>query len=335
MAKDLEGILQTGFLTWKTNLNLCLPFLLSSIIRILLVIPFLIILVMFLNPVSPGIFESSYYPTHKPLGTIINFLDYSLLTLDILLLLLFLLVLHLISSFFLAGAIGMSKRAVETGNTSLGDMMDFGGKKFIGLFLAQLIISLSIAVLFLFLVCIPVLIGLKVPSIGRGLIEFGVNLFSVLVLIICIVFAALPFAIVISDLGVIKGLKRGYGFFMDNKLSVILLWIFIRYMAEFIGYGVFFIAAVAFSLGILFVPIPSNISDISSFASESSLISLLIVFLAVVVILYLLLSWIASIFIVSPLTTVWWSRLYMDRTGSYGAHEEIIDLMKRKNDGIY
>ena len=335
MAKDLENILQTGFLTWKTNLNLCLPFLLSSITRILLVISFLIILVMFLNPVSPSILESSYYPTYNPLNKIINSLDYSLLTLDILLLLLFLLVLHLISSFFFAGAIGMSKRAVETGNTSLGDMMDFGGKKFIGLFLAQLIISLSIAVLFLFLVCIPVLIGLKVPSIGRSLIEFGVNLFSVLVLVIGIVFAALPFAIVISDLGVIKGLKRGYGFFMDNKLSVILLWIFIRYMAEFIGYGVFFIAAVAFSLGILFVPIPSNISDISSFASESSLISLLIVFLAVVVILYLLLSWIASIFVVSPLTTVWWSRLYMDRTGSYGAHEEIIDLMKRKNDGIY
>jgi len=316
MEENLEDILRNGFLTWRKNLKICIPFLLSSIIRLLLLISFLVIVVMLLNPIPSTIFESTYYPRHNSLSQIINSIDYPLLVLDILLFIFLLLVLYLISSFFFAGAIGMAQKAIETGKTSLEDMMEFGKRKFFSLFLAQLVISIGITFLLLLLVGIPILITLKVQLIGRSLMGFGGNLFSVLAIIVGIIFAALPFAIVISDLGAVNGLKRGYGFFMDNKLPVILLWVFIRYVTEFINYGILFIAVIVFSLGILFIPIPSNISNILPPTLQHILMSLSIIFLITIAIV-ILVSWIASIFVLSPLTTVWWSRLYINKTKSY------------------
>jgi len=307
----LEDILRNGFLTWRKNLNIAVPFLLSSIINLLLIVIFITIIYFFLNPFQSS-FATASYGRYSPLSSI----NWLLLLLDILLVISFLIIMSIISSFFYAGAIGMSKKAIETGKTSLEDMMEFGKRKFFSLFLAQLVISIGITFLLLLLVGIPILITLKVQLIGRSLMGFGGNLFSVLAIIVSIIFAALPFAIVISDLGAVNGLKRGYGFFMDNKLPVILLWVFIRYVTEFINYGILFIAVIVFSLGILFIPIPSNISNILSPTLQHILMPLSIIFLITIAIV-ILVSWIVSIFVLSPLTTVWWSRLYINKTKSY------------------
>jgi len=288
----LEDILRNGFLTWRKNLNIAVPFLLSSIINLLLIVIFITIIYFFLNPFQSS-FATASYGRYSPLSSI----NWLLLLLDILLVISFLIIMSIISSFFYAGAIGMSKKAIETGKTTLDDMIEYGKKKFITIFLINLLIFI-----FVLIICLILAI---IQMIFRG--EF----ITIFVTIVDIVFAVVPFAVVIGDLGVIEGLKKGFRFFIDNKFPVVLLWIFVRYITQFIGYIPIFIAAIIFSIGILFVPIPSDISSIPSFTSPNLLIPLLLVFLLTIAV-SILVSWIISVFVISPLTTIWWSKLYLD-----------------------
>jgi len=323
MTESIENILKSGFGIWRKNHNIALPFLFNLFASFLLVIIF--IASLFLILAIPLTLDVQRITNSS--SNIAELMDVGSVLMVVLLFVIFVSLYILVNSFFLAGAVGMARRAIETKRTSLNDMVNSGKRKFLDLFLAQLIISVSIILLFLFLIGIPILIVTKVPviaMIGSSLIEFGGNLLGLLVTVIAILFIAVPFAIVISDLGAIEGLKRGYRFFMDNKFPVMLLWIFVKYASEFMGYAIFFIAAIAFSLGILSVPIPSDISAISSFALEPLLMSLSLVFIIAVVIA-ILVSLVISVFVVSPLMTVWWSILYMDRVKSH----------QRKNDRIY
>jgi len=312
MTESIESILKNGFGIWRKNPNIALPFFFNLLASFLLLIIFTVLLFLLLEiPLTLDVQEI----TNLLSSNIAELMNTGSILMVISLFVIFIPLNILVNSFFLAGAVGMAQRAIETKRTSLDDMVNSGKRKFLDLFLAQLIISVSIILLFLLFIGIPILIVTKVPAIamiGRSLIEFGGNLLGLLVTLIAILFIAVPFAIVISDLGAIEGLKKSYRFFMDNKFPVMLLWIFVKYASEFMGYAIFFIAALAFSLGILSVPIPSDISAISSLALEPLLMSLSLVFIITIVIAILVLLAI-SVFVVSPLTTVWWSILYMDR----------------------
>jgi len=80
MEENLEDILRNGFLTWRKNLNIAVPFLLSSIINLLLIVIFITIIYFFLNPFQSS-FATASYGRYSPLSSI----NWLLLLLDILL----------------------------------------------------------------------------------------------------------------------------------------------------------------------------------------------------------------------------------------------------------
>lgn len=286
MASDLEDILRSSFLTWKRNLSIGVPFLFSSMINSLFIVFYIVVMYLLINPLQPN-----------P--------NWIFLLLGMLLFIPLLFIMSLISSFFYAGAIGMSKKAVETGKTSLDDMVEYGRKKFITLFLTELLILLFMMVIGFMVLLIQMLF--------RG--EF----ITIFITIVGIVFAVVPFAVVISDLGVIDGLKKGYGFFMNNKFRVILLWVFTRYLTQFIGYGVMLIGVVILSLAIPVIPLPSDMSP----QSWIPLIKPISITLGIAFIIFFIIYLSISALIISPLTTIFWSGLYLDKN------------REQQNDGIH
>jgi len=138
MNEDLGDILKNGFQTWKNNLITCVPFLLSAILIILLVLG-LLIFVIFL---MAGSLSSLGYTLTSSLSNL-PILSFFLL---ILLVIIFVVVISLIDAFFEAGAIGMAKEATQKGKTSLDDMMQYGKKKVVSLFLANLLVGIIILV---------------------------------------------------------------------------------------------------------------------------------------------------------------------------------------------
>ena len=184
-----------------------------------------------------------------------------------------------IDAFFWAGAIGMAKEAIETGHTDLSHMIDYGKRKYVSIFVTNLIIGLISLVGLLFLIpgilsIIPKLSTLPTLSESEvvtliALFVVGFLAFILYTIIISILFALPRYVVVITDVGAVDGIKTGFACFMRNKLAVFLLW-----------------------LVILVVNIIS-----SAFGAIPYIGGILMLVLLMVV--------------VTPLTVIWWSRLYL------------------------
>jgi hypothetical protein len=295
MDEGLENVLRTGYATWRKNLNIALPFLFNLIAGVLLLIVFAVLSLLIIGiPLTLNLYELTAPPSDSA-----RFLDPASLAISLLLIFIIGVVLFfiylLIDSYFTAGAIGMAKTALEMGKTSLGDMFSYGGKKFLSMFFANLI-------LFVFIIAMGIFLAIIQAITNAPLIEAFIAITS-------IIFALFPFAIVISDLGAIDGLKRSYDLFMKNKLLFFLIFIFVRYIIQFIYLGVFVLGMVLLSAGILSLPITTSPS-LAEVALMSSGVILLLFFWFLATIL---ISSIVGIF-VSSLTTVWWSGFYMGLT---------------------
>ena len=359
--ENLEDIIKNGYMTWRTNLKLGIPFLLNSIIGFLVVASFILIAgvtIIFLSsgsleyiqhrsdlfepaksmdPDSPGEFISTLRSFASVIYQYVSSQLVPVMLLFIPLIIILITVLHIISSFFLAGAIGMSKKATETGKTSLSDMIYFGKRKFFALFLASFVLNASIFILVVLFFGIPLIIAIQVPFIGRPLLEFGGNLVTLIAAIISILFVAVPFEIVIGDSGAISGLKKGFGFFRRNKFPVLLLWAFVKSVGEFMSYIIFPATVLVFSMGILFVPIPSELSDLSdisdapSIISQPTVMSVLVslpILIVVTIGISIIFLWMIYTVVIAPLTIIWWSRLYINRVDTNKVDTDKIDTNK-------
>jgi len=143
MVEELGSILGKGFETWKDNLSICLPFVLSSVLTsivaiiimggaILAAIPSLPSLIPLLT--TPGEITPELIPQLMP--QILQNIGIIIVAVIITVILVM-----LIGAFFIAGAIGMAKEATETGRTSISDMMDYGRRKFISLLFTDIIVG--------------------------------------------------------------------------------------------------------------------------------------------------------------------------------------------------
>ncbi len=197
----------------------------------------------------------------------------------------------LINAFFWAGAIGMAKEATETGRTDISHMMEYGKRKFISLFFTDIILGLisSVGVVFLvpgILYTLPKLMGLSELPPGEAFTAFAIFGLGFLamflyILIISIIFALPRYAVVIGDLGAIRGIKTGFKMFMRNKVAVFLLWLIV-FVANMISMSFGFIEYIGWVI-----------------------------------------SAILSIIIISPLTVIWWSRLYLSMAEPAEPTEEL------------
>jgi len=288
MVEKLSKIISNGFATWKTNLTICLPFVFSlvaiGIVGLVIIGSALVIAIgPFIPTIMPYLADSGEIPPEimqqllAPLMASAGLLLGAILVTVILLL--------LINTFFNAGAIGMARVATKTGHTSLADMLDYGRRKFLSL----LGVSVAIAVIQLagLVFLIPGLISFVSSSEISGtpfdaasmaawaLLAIGLLLLILYMLIISIVLAVPPYAVVISDLRALEGLKTGFRFFMAHKLDVCLLWL------------VVLVIAVLASMVLGIIPSIGG-----------------------------LLSMVVSVVIIQPLVVIWWTRLYLSGTES-------------------
>lgn len=281
MYEDFGTILNRGFKTWVRNLNICIPYVLNFFINLILFVFFFVLIGALLyvsgsmNVVDPAAL------TNEEIYSMIWDGFKNNIPVSVALVLAFFLLSMILQAFFTAGAIGMAKKASETGDTVFSDMFRSGWKNSFRLFLTSLLLALMVLAGIVFIVPGALTIGdlnslvhnPGLPVKGMGVLGAGVMLWTVYLLVISILFSLAPYALVIDELDPLDALKAGYGFFMSNKLDVFFLW--------------------TFSVGLAFVN--GFIGEL--LGSEILLVSIITYFVPMI--------------ILQPFTAVLWTRLYL------------------------
>lgn len=244
MVERLGSILSNGFDTWKKNLNICLPFVFSLVLTSLVAL--ILIggaLVVAIGPSLPSLMPHLANPDEIPPEVIQPLYPLFLQNMGLLLaaVIITIILVLLITAFFTAGAIGMAKEATETGSTSLSDMMDHGRRKFVSLLFANIIVGLIALAGLVFLIpgvlyLLPTIntsqASLDVTNMAAfALLFLGFVIMLLYMLIVSIMFALPPYAVVIGDLRALDGVKKGFKFFMAHKVDVFLLWLVVVVIA--------------------------------------------------------------------------------------------------------
>jgi hypothetical protein len=190
----------------------------------------------------------------------------------------------------------MSHKALETGKCSLDDLTEYGRKRFLSLFLADIVIFVPLA--------IAAGILFVVQMIFPG--EFV----TILSLAAGIALSIVPYSIVLGDMGPFKGIKAGYGIFKENKFQTTLLYTFTYYFMLFSVYWVILACMVICSLALFFIPMPqgSTIPEIVSAVAPSLWIIAVAILLAAV--FYVL----VETMVLSPMITLFWAAYHASKT---------------------
>jgi hypothetical protein len=286
--EEIGEMIGRGFGVWRSNLNLCLPFLLSAIVTTLLALPFLAAFFMILLPLDS--MDAAMLQNEEDMQELLVQMQDSLAGLEmektLMLAALFLalvVLLSLVNAFFAAGAIGMARQAMDEGKASTGAIWSYGRGHFWNLFLATLLIGLINLAGLIFL--LPALIAAPLPlpadpqSMG-GLVA-GSLLLIIYVLALSVILAAAPYALVLEGLGPVQAVLAALKFFRYNKFDVVILWLVV--------------AALSLSLEM----ISGAVSTGEAAAGQALSLA----------------TGMASLLIVAPLSNLWWTRLYMNRMG--------------------
>ena len=286
MNESIETIIGNSYAIWRKNPNLGLPYLFNTIVNLSLMLLFAATVIMFFNPFR-GFSMSGFNPMN---------IDWPILFLDIGLLFLIMIATALISTFFNAGAIGMSYKALETGRCSLDDLTRYGAKKFFTLFLTDIIIMVPLAVV----ACGLLLLQMIFPG------EF-IAIFSILAGIAIVM---VPYSIVIGDMGPVQGIKAGFGIFKENKFQTTLLYAFTYYFLVYSIYWVMLACMVICSLALFFMPMPQETSIQGIVAALMPSMWMVAIALLLAAIFYIL----AETMILLPLINLIWTAYYMSKT---------------------
>ena len=290
MPEDIGTIINKGLSTWTRNLNICIPFVFNLLIGgLLALIAFFIFVVIFIVPPMSGANIDPETISPEQMMDIFSSVFSENILIVAVFLLGFILLLTFVESYFTAGAIGMAKNALIKGDTSLGDMFSAGNQNAFNLFLASILISLItlLGIVFLipgFLVVEDFGMLLTNPeSVAQSatLLVFGFLFWGIYIAVISIILAVVVYALVVDRLDPISALETGFRFFMNNKLDVFLVWMIL----------------VALSIALSLVG--------SLFNSVEAL-----------AIIWTFVNFIISVVVIPPLTTIWFTRLYLDRTGN-------------------
>jgi len=279
--EDVGALIGKGFEIWKRNLNLCIPFLLNLVFSIVALLPLAVAFLAILGFSNDLSSLESALESASP-EELLSMLGDELFIL-IAAFLLVILVISLISAFFTAGAIGMAKEALETGKSTTATMWHQGRRHFWNMFVASIIMGIIVVAGFAFL--LPGIIYL-LPSFDPGpetvaLLVAGIMLLIIYALIISLLLATVPYALVVDSLGAVAAIKASIDFFRYNKFDVFILWLVI----------------VAISIGLQMIGSSISAGDTVTYQPLS------------------ILTGIINLFVFAPLSTLWWTRLYLSRTG--------------------
>ncbi len=286
MQEDLGTLLNRGYGTWTRNMIIAVPFILDLMATIIFsLFAITLFVIVFVMPEIASSTVADNVPPEVYLEILSSLLKENLLLFiaGTLLLLIFLL---LIGSFFEAGAIGMCRLALLSGDTSIGQMWSSARDHVLNLLLAKTLVALIIMAGVLFLVPGALSAGelealaTDPTSTGSILIGLGTLAWFLYALVAGILLFFVEYALVVDDLDPISALEKSLEFFRNNKVSVIAI------------IGIIVIISLALEI------FGSAISSVEALADVWSLTYLFL-----------------SVLVIRPLTTIWITRMYMDRTG--------------------
>lgn len=282
MAEDIRKIISNGLETYTKNLNLGIPFVLNFFITGLLAVIMFGIGFFYIFGSSLSSLKNAASP-QAIISIILSIITQHLLEIVILILIIFLIIMFF-QSFFVAGAIGMTQQATETGKSELSTMIKVGKKNVVNLYLAEILVGLLYLAGIVFIVPGAMktdITQLLSPANAGALLLLigGFLLWVIYTVILSLVLAVFPYALVIDALGPVDGILTGFRFFNKHRFDVFLLWLII---------GVIVIVLMIIGQVMGFIPV----------------INLIWPFINMFI----------SIFVIPPLTTLWWVRLYMTRT---------------------
>jgi len=286
--EEMGEMIGKGFGVWRSNLNLCIPFLLSAFVTTLLALPFLAAFFMTLLPLDR--MDVAMLQDEEDMQELLVQMQDSLAGLEtekmLMLAALFLalvVLLSLINAFFAAGAIGMARQAMDEGKANTRAMWSYGRGYFWNLFLATLLIGLINLAGLIFL--LPALIAAPMPlhadPQSMGALVAGSLLLILYVLALSVILTAAPYALVLEGMGPVQAVLAAMKFFRYNKFDVVILWLVV--------------AALSLSLEM----ISGAVSTGETAAGQALSLA----------------TGMASLLVVAPLSNLWWTRLYMNRKG--------------------
>ncbi|AEH60675.1 conserved hypothetical protein [Methanosalsum zhilinae DSM 4017] len=203
----------------------------------------------------------------------------------------------LIEAFFTAGAIGMAKDVALNGRTSYEEMINSGKTHFFNYFLLQILFYLITLVGAIFVIPGILQIGdiTNFDAIIQNLLVIGAGfvLWIIYGIFVSIILAVSYYALVVDKIGPIQAIKTSYRFFMNNKAAVVILWLL----------TVVVVIALSF-IGMLFG------------------------FNETLAIIWSVISTIVSIVVIPAVFTLWWTFLYMGKTGHDVRDPKTIDTSK-------
>ncbi|MCO5381246.1 hypothetical protein RG963_13225 [Methanosarcina sp. Z-7115] len=286
MHEEFGTILNRGFNSWVRNLNICIPFILNFLINLILYFFFFGLMGLLLFTSNTGSIIDPATLSQTEIYTMVAKGLSENIALSVFLVLIFSLFGMFVQSFFTAGAIGMAKKASETGDTVLSDMLISGSKNIFRLFPTTLLISLLLLVGIIFMVPGAFAVGdlstlVENPDVsgqGVGALVMGAFLWSVYIIVMNLVLSLTSYALVIDELGPLEALSASFGFFRNNKLDVFFIWV-----------------------------ISIGLAIINSLAGE---------FIGSENILVAAVTSLVPFAVLQPLTAVLWTRLYLSRKGN-------------------
>ncbi|MDK2892765.1 hypothetical protein [Methanohalophilus sp.] len=293
--ESISLTLRKGFQTWTHNLNICIPFFLNVFFGMFVIFGALTVAIALLVvPAMPSLPKNPDAIEPEMVMKILNTSFYDNFLLVGAIVLLAIIIMTIIGSYFEAGAIGMAKSASEKGFSTIGDMLTYGKENFVNLFLIKFILLLIMLTGIVFI--LPGILSIRdLDSFllypeeavsGALILALGMLLWTLYIMAVDLIFTYSEYAVVIENLDPVGALEKGFSVFMQNKLDTFLLWLFI------------------FSISILVALIGQMMGTIEALGTFWSFADFVI-----------------SFAVIQPLTVIWWTRMFMRRTG-----KEIYDI---------
>lgn len=291
--ESINELLGRGFSLWRHNLNLCIPHLLGFLFSMMALFAGLMAVIFSGMLPLESLNETALYDVQDMQDMqmlsdqmeeyLAGMQSSDLMQIGLAILAIFVLV-ALVDAFFAAGAIGMARQALEKGRSDTSAMWSAGKRHFLGLFLAELLMTLIILIGMAFL-----LLLLAADLESRGLLAVALALIALFyALALTIILSTLPYALVLEGLSPVRALFASLDFFRYNKFDVAVLWLVV----------------VALSLALQMVGGAFSTGDAGQGRPLSAITGMI------------------SLLVLAPLSNLWWTGLYMSRKGMLKLEEK-------------
>jgi len=292
VKEGMNTLFMRGYTIWRDNLNICIPFVLMYLTRLIYSIMVfagvtLVIGVDILNVISESMSELvAINEPQAQLTQIEAIMEIIAPFVDVFIVAGIVLVLGwgLINAIFKSGAYAMIHKALQYNTTGIEDLKDSIRANALNMYIADILKVLLIMAGIVLIVPGGVLLQLAETStavgvIGGMLFFIGIIAWSVAMIFISFALVEMDFILVAKRLNPFDAIKESYRFFIANRMDVLIMWLMLM------------------SIGLVYSAIMNLFSAVPVVGAVAYIIDMLIATL-----------------LISPLFSIWWMRLYMDRS---------------------